>query len=158
MTNTKNFVQLGISGLSCVWLVGCALMTPPTNVHQPMTARPQPVAQAPAGNGSIYKVGYADKRFFEDRRARSVGDTLVINIAEKTNASKASNSGAARKGSTAFSNPTSIGLPGKSFLKAEVSATSDTTFDGKGSASSKNDFTGTLTVTVIEVLPNGNYW
>ena len=31
-------------------------------------------------------------------------------------------------------------------------------FSGKGEAASKNVFTGTITVTVIEVLENGNLW
>lgn len=143
-------------GLGCLCLAGCAMMPPPTNVHQPMTARPQPLAEPPAANGAIYRVSYADKRFFEDRRARGVGDTLLININEKTNASKASDSSAERTGDTTLSVPALAGLPGKSFLNATLEASSSNTFEGKGEASSENDFTGTITVTVIEVMPNGN--
>ena len=48
------------------------------------------------------------------------------------------------------------GLPGKSFLGLGLDANSSNTFDGKGQAAASNDFTGTITVTVIDVLPNGN--
>ena len=48
------------------------------------------------------------------------------------------------------------GLPGKGFQGIELDASSSSKFDGKGQAAASNDFTGTITVTVIEVLPNGN--
>src|SRR3989304_4542276 len=119
-------------------LAGCAI-TPPTNVHQPISARPmvQPAAA-------------------EARGARNVGDTLIIAINEKTNASKKSNSNASRTGSNSFSAPTISGLPGKSFQNSTLAASSANTFDGKGESASNNDFTGTITVTVMEVLANGN--
>jgi flagellar L-ring protein precursor FlgH len=93
---------------------------------------------------------------FEDRRARSVGDTLVIVINEKTNASKKSSSSVSRAGETAFSVPTIAGLPGKTFQGATIGATSSSDFEGKGESGSNNDFTGTIAVTVIDVLANGN--
>lgn len=136
-------------------LAGCAI-TPPTNVHQPISARPA-VQSAPAqANGSIYQATYRQIPLFEDRRARNVGDTLIIAINEKTNASKKSNSTASRTGSNSFSAPTISGLPGKSFQNSTLAASSDNKFDGKGESASNNDFTGTITVTVIEVLANGN--
>ncbi len=142
-------------------LAGCAI-TPPTNVHQPMSARPA-VRSVPAeATGGIYPVahgtqsgtGYAP--LFEDRRARNVGDTLIVAINEKTNASKKSSSNASRTGSNSFSAPTISGLPGKSFQNSTLAASSANTFDGKGESASNNDFTGTITVTVMEVLANGN--
>jgi flagellar L-ring protein precursor FlgH len=136
-------------------LAGCAI-TPPTTVHQPMSARPV-VQPAPAeATGGIYQASYRQMPLFEDRRARNVGDTLIITLNEKTNASKKSNSNASRTGSNSFSAPTILGLPGKSFQNATLAASSANTFDGKGESVSNNDFTGTITVTVIEVLPNGN--
>lgn len=147
--------------LGAVVLAGCAA-TPPTNVHQPMSVRPQPIAAAVDTTGSIYQPAmYAQSTsrympLFEDRRARNVGDTLVISINEKTNASKKSNSTVSRSGSSAFAVPLVSGLPGKSFQSAGLGASSSTDFDGKGESASNNDFTGTITVTVVEVLPNGN--
>jgi flagellar L-ring protein precursor FlgH len=50
-----------------------------------MTARPEPRNLAQYNNGAIYNVASA-RPLFEDRRARFVGDTITINIAEKTQA------------------------------------------------------------------------
>ena len=144
-----------------LWLILAGLLlsacttVPPTNVHQPMTARPAPRNETPAPNGSIYQAGVS-RTLFEDRRARYVGDTMTITIAETTSASTASNTKASRSGSISASIPTVSGLPGKSLQGLELSASSDVSHDGKGDAAAKNAFTGNITVTVIEVLANGN--
>ncbi len=143
------------AGIATFALAGCAI-TPPTSVHQPMSARPL-VQPAPVeANGGIYQASFRQMPLFEDRRARTVGDTLIVTLNEKTNASKKSNSNASRTGSSSFTVPIVSGLPGKSFQGAKLDANSANTFDGKGESTSNNDFTGTITVTVIEVLPNGN--
>ena len=159
----------GFAWLACLIatlvLCGCGLSAvPPTQVHQPMTARPSPVPQPQIlnANGSIYQAAYSGQPFtgyrplFEDRRPRNVGDTLVILINEKTAASKKSDSSAERNQDSSFSVSALAGLPGKSFLGSSLEAGSASKFDGKGAATNNNDFTGTITVTVIEVLPNGN--
>jgi flagellar L-ring protein FlgH len=93
---------------------------------------------------------------FEDRRARNVGDTLTVIISEKTNASKRSNTALSKTGSIDFAVPIISGLPGKSFQGANLQANSSNQFAGQGESASNNDFTGAITVTVIDVLPNGN--
>jgi flagellar L-ring protein precursor FlgH len=141
--------------LAVAVLAGCTTM-PPVAVHQPMTARPVPAAEAPGGNGSIYQAGYTNRSLFEDRRARNVGDTLIITINEKISASKKSSSTASRTGSSSMDVPLLGGLSAANILKTPLSASSDNTFEGKGDSASNNAFTGTIAVTVIEVLPNGN--
>jgi flagellar L-ring protein precursor FlgH len=137
-------------------LCGCVSTTPPTSLHQPVSARPAPrLALAPA-DGAIYQVGLAGSHLFEDRRARMVGDTLTIVIAEKTDASKKSNTNTGRASSNAFGVSALGGLPGKTFLGSTLDASSNFSFDGKGESASNNDFTGTITVMVTEVLANGN--
>jgi len=136
-------------------VVSACTTVPPTNVHQPMTARPAPRQESQAATGSIFQAGAA-RTLFEDRRARYVGDTLTIGIAETTNASTKSNTKASRGGSISASVPTITGLPGKTFQGMGLSAESAVSHDGKGEAAANNVFTGTITVTVIEVLPNGN--
>jgi len=136
-------------------LAGCVTTTPPTAVHQPMTVRPEPrVAIAPS-NGAIYSVASA-RPLFEDRRARFVGDTLIINIQEKVQASKKSENKTTRSATVDVAVPTIVGLPFKGAQGTALSAADTNNFDGKGENTSSNDFTGTLTVTVIEVYPNGN--
>lgn len=148
--------------VSCIGLIlgasllsGCSLLQQTTNVHQPMTARPAPKPVQMEVTGSIFSAN--SRSLFEDRRARYVGDTLTINLVEKNQASKSSNASADRASTVAVGLPVVTGLLGKN-LVANVSAAADDTqtFAGKGAAAANNAFTGTVTVTVIDVYPNGN--
>jgi flagellar L-ring protein precursor FlgH len=136
---------------------GCVVnTTPATSVHQPVSVRPAPPRAAPAVDGAIYAPAFSSGLLFEDRRARKVGDTLTIVIAEKTDASKKSNTNTGRSSNNSFAVTALRHLPGKSFLGSDLGATSDFSFDGKGESASNNEFIGTITVTVTEVLANGN--
>lgn len=148
----KTFLLL-LSSVSL--LSGCVTTTPATAVHQPMTVRPEARQAAAPANGSIYNVATA-RPLFEDRRARLVGDTITINITEKTAAAKKSDTKADRSSNMSLGVPTIAGLPLKSFQGTTLAANSSTAFEGKGENTSSNNFIGTLTVTVIEVYPNGN--
>lgn len=137
-----------------VALAGCgALRT--VEVQQPLTARPAPAPEVPAANGAIFQASM-HRPLFEDRRARAIGDTLTININEKLQASKQASSSANRGGSVGFEVPTVKGLPIKGLQGANLAADSKSDFAGKGDSSAGNAFTGTITVTVIDVFPNGN--
>ncbi len=136
-------------------LAACVTTAPPTSVAQPMTARPEPRAASTSTNGSIYNIA-SMRPLFEDRRARFVGDTITINIAETTQASKKGSTTAERSDSVNMSIDKVTGLPIKSLQGTALSATDGSKFGGKGENSSSNAFTGVLTVTVIEVLSNGN--
>ncbi|MDQ7988065.1 MAG: flagellar basal body L-ring protein FlgH [Candidatus Dactylopiibacterium sp.] len=135
-------------------LSACSTLQQGTAVHQPMTARPAPRVAAVDGSGSIY-TGQG-RSLFEDRRARYVGDTITVNLVEKTAAAKSSNASADRNGSLSAGSPNITGLPGKFLNKIGVEAEAANTFAGKGAAAANNTFTGTVTVTVIEVYNNGN--
>ncbi|MCL2829768.1 MAG: flagellar basal body L-ring protein FlgH [Betaproteobacteria bacterium] len=128
---------------------------PPTNVHQPMTMRPPDRASASNSNGAIYQPSSA-RPLFEDRRARYVGDILTITITENTAANSASNTSASRTGGLDITAGPITGVPGKTFQGMNVQTQSSNTFEGKGATSANNVFNGNITVTVIEVLSNGN--
>ena len=136
-------------------LAACVTTTPSTSVHQPMTVRPPDMAVPAVANGAIFQAGYS-RPLFEDRRARNIGDTLTVNIVENTSADKKSNTTTNRSSDNNFGVTNVSGLPGKSFLGAGLAANSDFKFSGDGETASNNVFTGTITVTVIEVYPNGN--
>jgi flagellar L-ring protein precursor FlgH len=126
-------------------------------VAQPLTARPslQPVVPPPqASAGAIYQPA-TYRPLFEDRRARVVGDTLTITINEKLNASKTATSTANRTGSMDFSVP-DANIAGKTIRGGSLTTESKNGFEGKGDSAANNVFTGSITVTVVEVLPNGN--
>ena len=143
-------------------MTGCAI-TPPTNLHQPMSARAvQPVATE---TGSIFKTSYSSQAsrytpIFEDRRARYVGDIVIVTLNEKTVANKTSKSNVDRESGTTMTTPSPLALLGlpvpASLMKMDMEAKTINTFTGGGSSGGNNVFTGTVAVTVIEVLPNGN--
>jgi len=142
--------------LTSLLVAGCAMTTPGTSVHQPMSVLPVPPQPLARDDGAIYRADAARLALFEDRRARFVGDTLTVVLEERTNASKRTTSQANRKADVSVAVPTLTGLPGVPLQGAELAASSESTFDGGGNSAANNSFTGTLAVTVIEVYPNGN--
>lgn len=142
-------------------LSGC--MAPPAKPNEPYYApvlprTPLPVEQ---NNGAIYQAGFG-MNLFDDRKAYRVGDIITITLNERTQASKSANSQISKDSST------SIGLT--SLFGGAVSATNpltgnkmtlDTEFggerdsNGSAKAGQSNSLTGSITVTVAEVLPNG---
>lgn len=144
--------------LMAALLGGCAALqsTPPTAVHQPMSVRPEPRTAQAAQPGSIYQPSFA-RPLFEDRRARFVGDVITVNLVEQTAASKKSSATAERNASIGASISALTKLPLAGALGGlGVTASDANKFGGKGDAAANNAFTGTITATVIEVLPNGN--
>ncbi len=159
----NNFSRYFFMSVLGALATGCA-MTTSTTTYQPNTLRaPQHAAAVAQPNGAILQMvhsttgGVRYTPLFEDRRARSIGDTIIVTLNETTNASKSSGSNASRSGSIDFSVPSLLGIP-LSLLKkhATVEAKSNNKFDGSGESSSKNNFRGTITVTDIEALQNGN--
>jgi flagellar L-ring protein precursor FlgH len=129
--------------------------TPTSIVEHPRTTRPDAgAAQAPA-NGAIYQAA-AYRPLFEDRRARHVGDVLTIAINEKTQAGKQASSSASKTSEVDSSISAVAGVPLKMFQGVGVNADASNTYDAKSKLDSSNTFSGSITVTVIEVLPNGN--
>jgi len=137
-------------------MAGCS-MTPPTRIHQPMTARPVDKQVVVPADGAIFHAGINDRQLFEDKRARNVGDTLIIYITERTTGNRKS-SGATSSANNINANlPTVTSSPLARLAKAfpiSSSSSSKTATTGAGAAS--EDLTGTIAVTVTEVLSNGN--
>lgn len=143
---------------------GCALSpNAPPPVDMPVATTPpvlQPreqVAEAPTGSlfhASRYRPA------FEDRRARLVGDLVTVQIVESVTARQNQDSGVSRKNSLGAGVSALPFFKGgatqtiKDSLNAELSSKSD--FSGKGSTSNVNTFTGTISTTVVDVLPNGH--
>jgi flagellar L-ring protein precursor FlgH len=135
-------------------LAGCAV-TPDTIVQGPTTARPQPPVPVRQANGAIFQ-NASYRPMFEDRRARFVGDILTMTISEKTTAASASGNSGSKTGSANGGITSLFSVPASTLGKLGASASSSNKFEEKGATSSSNSFTGTIGVTVIDVLPNGN--
>jgi flagellar L-ring protein precursor FlgH len=122
---------------------------------------------ARAASGAIFQAGY-ELAFFEDLKARRIGDILTITLNETHNAQKSADTDLARTQSSSIDNPTIFGttpkfnLPG---LLPLVSTTSNTLesklaaehdFSGGSDSKLSNSLSGSVTVTVADVFPNGN--
>lgn len=132
---------------------GCAMNK--VEIAGPTTALPQPHVVPAIASGGIYQAA-SFRPLFEDRRARFVGDTLVLIINEKTSASNQTSNSNSRSASVAMGAPVIPLLPASLLAKSAVSAKADSKSEDKDSAKNDNVFTGSVTVTVIEVLANGN--
>jgi len=137
---------------------GCETMQPAkVDFAEPKPAAVPGPAARPVSGSLFQSVGY--RPAFEDRRARVVGDTLTVVIVENVTASQKSSSTANRT-SSADSSITAV--PGFNFPattaenKTRTAATSANDFSGKGGTESANTFSGSITTTVAEVLPNGH--
>lgn len=171
MTELTKFMSRKLWVLALALLAGCN-SDPSTNVRQPMTVRPNPTPQVAQADGAIYHVENG-RPLFEDRRARFVGDTLTINIVEKTSATKSSTENGDRKNSAdiAVGTPTILGytpkaplfggnIPGMAAngvnMNTSFNSASEIKTNNSASDANSNAFSGSITVTVLETLPNGN--
>ena len=88
---------------------------------------------------------------YSDRKARDVGDILTIVINENTTQTASKQRSNTKEGSVNLNAGTGI----FHFLAAATASGSDN-FSAAGSATDTSSFTGNVTVTVVEVMPNGN--
>ncbi|MEX0447317.1 flagellar basal body L-ring protein FlgH [Xenorhabdus sp. SGI246] len=152
---------VAVIALSVLTLGGCAYMPHKPLVKGVTTAKPAETP-APVPNGSIFQtvqpVYYGYQPLFEDRRPRNIGDTLTIILQENVSASKNSSANASRNGKTSFAatlTPRFLqGLIGGD--KTDLGMEGNNEFGGKGGANANNTFRGTITVTVDQLLANGN--
>ena len=154
MKPTSILFKLFASAMVAALGAGCAT-TPSTIVQMPTTAVLPTARPAPVANGAIFQVA-AYRPMFEDRRARLVGDILTIVITEKTSAAKAAGDSASRTNSASFTPSSLFGLSGAARANLTLSASGASKFEDKGAASSSNNFSGVIGVTVLDVLANGN--
>ncbi len=122
-------------------------------------AEPQVVINDAIPNGSIYQVT-TNRFFFEDIRARRVGDVINVILDEQTNASKTASTNAAKGSSVSLPSPTLFGgkmtALGRDIFSNEITASTD--FAGSADSSQSNRLSGSIAVVVDKVLSNGNLW
>nr|WP_295707401.1 flagellar basal body L-ring protein FlgH [uncultured Halomonas sp.] len=147
-------IALACLALLILVIAGCAQVPRASVVGEQeqisIVDRPPPIP-----NGSIYQARQGYQPLFEDRRPRAMGDILTIVLDEEVSASKNSQSNAGRSGSASLE---LAQLPDVLDVLAEygfdVSGAND--FSGSGGSQANNSFTGTITVSVLEVMNNGN--
>src|SRR5450830_1409019 len=133
------------AGLLCL-LSACS--SPPPMVQGPTSVRPAfPVANV-ENNGAIFRVSSA--QLFEESTTHYVGDILKIDISESLTGSN--------KSTTSNSRDTALKQvgPGAGSSMSGLTASGSDSFKGTGQTDNSNSMTGSLMVSIIEVLPNGN--
>ncbi|GAB4303581.1 MAG: flagellar basal body L-ring protein FlgH [Methylophaga sp.] len=129
--------------------------------------RPVPTQQKEKHDGAIFDVSN-NIALFEDYRARRVGDILTVRLEERTDAEKETETTVNKDSSTSIANPTIFGttpqfsLPGQLPLadtnnnNLAFDFGSNTDFEGEGESEQNNLLSGNISVSVVEVLANGN--
>jgi flagellar L-ring protein FlgH len=153
-------VALGLAVLS-----GCANV--PTRDPAYAATRPQSLPETAPNSGAIYQPSRT-MALFEDRLARHVGDILTIRLVESTSASKNASTNTKKESTVDSAAPTIFGttpqfslsqrfpLANTSHLNFGATVDSKQKYTGQGDSSQGNSLTGSISVTVAEVLGNGN--
>ncbi len=139
-------------------LVACSSMPKPAVVDFPRDTPDKPIASMQPFNntsGSLFqKASYRPS--FEDPRARTIGDSITIQIIEKVTASQVSKSTANRTTSGSIGVTALPMVSPQDMVNMKTGTDSAHDFSGKGGTESANTFYGTITATVVDVLPNGH--
>ena len=150
-------LTLGLTAGLGLLLAGCETIPKPVKVDF-AEARPAPLpmvaAPRPASGSLFQAVSY--RPAFEDPRARTIGDTITIQIVENVTASQVSKSTSNRTTSMDAGISAAPLISAMDIANLKVGAASTNDFSGKGGTESANTFAGTITATVVEVLPNGH--
>lgn len=128
---------------------------------------PVPPPPSMRSQGAIYQAGYG-MTLFEDIKARRVGDTLTVILMEKTDASKKAGTSSKKKTGVDIAAPVIFGSPvqfnasgliplaNNNGNNLSAGINSNQNFSGEGDSSQSNSLSGRITVTIAEVLSNGN--
>ncbi|MBS7350377.1 MAG: flagellar basal body L-ring protein FlgH [Comamonas sp.] len=147
-------------------LGGCAINNPPpVDLGMPTAPLPPAAMATPQGqqaappSGSLYQASRY-RPAFENRRARMVGDTVTVTITEKVTASQKQSSTVSRSGNMSGSAGQLPLLAGSTNSRITprlgMDMGSEADFSGSGGTSSANTFQGSITTSVVDVLPNGH--
>ena len=150
-------LTLGLTAGLALVLPGCETMPKPVKVDfAEVRQAPLPTVAAPRpASGSLFQaVSY--RPAFEDPRARSIGDTITIQIVENVTASQVSKSTSNRTTSMDAGVSAAPLVSAMDIANLKVGTASNNDFSGKGGTESANTFAGTITATVVEVLANGH--
>jgi flagellar L-ring protein precursor FlgH len=137
-------------------LAGCLTMNPRVDVAEPTNALPAPPPPVAAQNGGAIFQPASYRPLFEDYRARHRGDVLNVQIVEKIVASQKSNSSVDKTGSVEAKVSALPYIKPGALTRASAEGTSSNSFAGQGTSESSNNFFGSISAVVVDVLPNGH--
>lgn len=124
--------------------------TPGEREYAPVIARDE--KPLTVNKGSIYQPT-RPMNLFSDRRSNQVGDIITIVLQERTQASKSADTSTNKNTTNNLQTPNL--LDRYADLSQLTDVNHDRTFAGGASSDQSNSLTGSISVTVSEVLPNG---
>jgi flagellar L-ring protein precursor FlgH len=145
--------------LACavVALAGCHSVPEPDAGPWSTAVDAGTVAAAPASQGAIYQRTYY-AALFENPTARRVGDLVTVRLVERTTAAKSATTSTSKSTRSQIPGPIIGGRPvtvnGVPILETDVG--SEHEFEGEGDSQQSNRLDGSIAVTVVSRLPNGN--
>jgi flagellar L-ring protein precursor FlgH len=156
--NTVTPKRISLLALSVVVAVsGCAVSTPvkPGDpAYAPVMSLPQ--AQQQPQDGSLFLAGNG-MQLFADRKATRVGDVITIVLDERTVSQKTNNVSISKESDASFNAGPILGTnPSYKNLSLDTDIQQDRDFEGEADADQSNSLQGNITVTVSDILPNGN--
>ena len=139
-------------------MAGCAT-SPPLSLDVDAEDIVYPLPDNRSMNGSVYSSRSA-LSLYGDIKAKRVGDIITIVLEEQTTATKSTSTSTTKSNDVSVTNPTILGsaaLPiGSKILNLGSSLESSKSFSGEGDSAQSNQLTGSVSVMVVKVLPNGN--
>lgn len=145
-----------LSAWVLLWLGGCASYAPPTPGDPYYAPAVSASYQQPQQtNGSLYHE--RSMSLFTDSKARNVGDIITIELTERTVSRKSSGVKVRKDSSTSLPAGTILGMtPTLNGASFDTSISQERDFKGDAGADQSNSLSGSIAVTVADVLPNGN--
>ena len=143
--------------IALIPMTGCVAVKTEDSQSYEVT-HPQVRKIPPVVNGSIFDAD-SSRPLFEDIKARYVGDILTIVLVEKTDAKKSANTEITKESTGSTGATTLFGRTLGTDTNHDLltmGTESSNEFTGEGDSDQSNSLTGTIAVTVAEVLPNGN--
>lgn len=141
--------------IAAIMLLACA--SPKRGDAEYAPARPVSQLGPVQHTDSIYQAG-STWFLLEDIKPRHVGDMLTVTLQEKTDAKKSADTDTKKATDNEITAATLLGAPvtanDRQVLATKLSSAYD--FTGEAGSEQSNSLTGSVTVTVVEVLANGN--
>ncbi len=149
-------IQLVIALIISVALQACTAVVGVQPGKYP-PSMPSQTEAAPVEDGGLYRPA-SSMSLFTDVKARRVGDMITVVLNESTQASKSASTDASKDTTIDTGTPTLVGTTVTRNMQEILSNQVETeqSFTGSGSSSQSNQLSGSITVTVAEVYPNGN--
>lgn len=132
-------------------------MGPTPTPNDPAYAPVYPLsAEIPVANsGGIYRPGYS-AGLFEDLKAKRVGDIISVILSERTQSSKTADTEIKKESSVGFDAGTVLGVsPRFGDYNMQTAVTQDRELKGEADSDQSNSLSGSIAVTIAEILPNG---